>query len=156
MQGYHPFAEDAEIYLPGVERILHPELFPVGREFFLVARQLTLFPNLIAFSLRSNSLADGSRLVALARGIDFSAAAGMLGVVAAVLFECESTVVRSVSGSRAAVDSGRGDRAVHHGPVSESAESGGIRGSLHAGANTGEEVCAGVCCGWYLLPACIR
>jgi len=28
VQGYHPFAEDAEIYLPGVEKILHPELFP--------------------------------------------------------------------------------------------------------------------------------
>ncbi len=56
MQGYHPYAEDAEIYLPGVERILHPELFPVGREFFASHASLTLFPNLIAFSLRITHL----------------------------------------------------------------------------------------------------
>jgi len=52
VHGYHPFAEDAEIYLPGVERILHPELFPVGREFFLSHASLTFFPNLVALSLR--------------------------------------------------------------------------------------------------------
>ena len=52
VQGYHPFAEDAEIYLPGVEKILHPELFPVGREFFLSHARMTFFPNVIALSLR--------------------------------------------------------------------------------------------------------
>jgi hypothetical protein len=49
VQGYHPFAEDAEIYLPGVEKILHPELFPVGREFFLSHASMTFFPNVVAF-----------------------------------------------------------------------------------------------------------
>jgi len=52
VHGYHPFAEDAEIYLPGVERILHPQLFPVGQEFFLSHARLTFFPNLVALSLR--------------------------------------------------------------------------------------------------------
>jgi hypothetical protein len=52
IQGYHPFAEDAEIYLPGVEKILHPNLFPVGEEFFHAHARMTLFPNLIAFSIR--------------------------------------------------------------------------------------------------------
>jgi hypothetical protein len=56
VQGYHPFAEDAEIYLPGVEKILHPELFPVGREFFLSHASLTFFPNVVAFSLRVTHL----------------------------------------------------------------------------------------------------
>ena len=56
MHGYHPCAEDAEIYLPGVERILHPELFPVGREFFLSHASLTFFPNLVALSLRVTHL----------------------------------------------------------------------------------------------------
>ena len=56
VHGYHPYAEDAEIYLPGVERILHLELFPTGREFFLSHASLTLFPNLIAFSLRVTHL----------------------------------------------------------------------------------------------------
>jgi hypothetical protein len=54
--GYHPYAEDAEIYLPGVEKIFHPELFPAGQEFFLSHARLTLFPNLIAFSLRVTHL----------------------------------------------------------------------------------------------------
>src|SRR5256885_16051600 len=53
VHGYHPFAEDAEIYLPGVEKILHPELFPAGQEFFGSHANLTLFPNLVALSLRA-------------------------------------------------------------------------------------------------------
>jgi hypothetical protein len=56
VHGYHPFAEDAEIYLPGVEKILHPELFPMGREFFLSHASLTFFPNLVALSLRLTHL----------------------------------------------------------------------------------------------------
>jgi len=56
VHGYHPFAEDAEIYLPGVEKILNPALFPVGREFFASHANLTLFPNLIALSLRVTRL----------------------------------------------------------------------------------------------------
>jgi hypothetical protein len=52
IHGYHAFAEDAEIYLPGVEKILHPELFPAGQEFFGSHANLTLFPNLTAFWLR--------------------------------------------------------------------------------------------------------
>jgi hypothetical protein len=56
VHGYHPYAEDAEIYLPGVEKILNPELFPVGGEFFKSHASLTLFPNLIALSLRVTHL----------------------------------------------------------------------------------------------------
>jgi hypothetical protein len=54
--GYHPFAEDAEIYLPGVERILNPGLFPVGQEFFLSHAHMTLFPNVMAVFLRVTHL----------------------------------------------------------------------------------------------------
>jgi len=54
--GYHPYAEDAEIYLPGVERILNPKLFPVGREYFQSHASMTLFPNLVAGSLRITHL----------------------------------------------------------------------------------------------------
>lgn len=56
IQGYHPFAEDAEIYLPGVEKILNPALFPTGREFFESHASMTLFPNVIASSLRVTHL----------------------------------------------------------------------------------------------------
>ena len=50
--GYHPFAEDAEIYLPGVEKLLHPELFPFNARFFADHADHTLFPNLMAWSVR--------------------------------------------------------------------------------------------------------
>jgi len=56
VHGYHPFAEDAEIYLPGIKRILHPQLFPAWSEFFTAHAQLTFFPNLIALSLRITHL----------------------------------------------------------------------------------------------------
>ncbi len=56
IHGYHPFAEDAEIYLPGIEKILHPQLFPFGAEFFESHARLTLFPNLIAASIRVTHL----------------------------------------------------------------------------------------------------
>ncbi|HTU41668.1 MAG TPA: hypothetical protein VMF10_08160 [Candidatus Aquilonibacter sp.] len=56
VQGYHPCAEDAEIYIPGVEKILHPELFPAWSEFFQAHAHLTFYPNLIAFSVRLTHL----------------------------------------------------------------------------------------------------
>jgi hypothetical protein len=48
IHGYHPWAEDAEIYLPGVEKLLNPQLFPFGSEFFQHHASLTLFPNFVA------------------------------------------------------------------------------------------------------------
>jgi len=56
VHGYHPYAEDAEIYLPGIEKILHPQLFPFGSQFFLAHAHLTFFPNLIAASVRLTHL----------------------------------------------------------------------------------------------------
>ena len=52
VHGYHPYAEDAEIYLPGIKKLLHPTLYPSGTEFFESHASLTLFPNLIAGSVR--------------------------------------------------------------------------------------------------------
>jgi hypothetical protein len=56
VHGYHPWAEDAEIYLPGVEKILHPKLFPFNAQFFESHAHLTLFPNFIAASVRISHL----------------------------------------------------------------------------------------------------
>jgi hypothetical protein len=56
VHGYHPWAEDAEIYLPGVEKSLHPNLFPFFPEFFQYHAHLTLFPQLIAGSARFTHL----------------------------------------------------------------------------------------------------
>ena len=56
IHGYHPYAEDAEIYLPGVLKILNPKLFPVNSEFFGEHAGHSLYPNLIAFSVRATHL----------------------------------------------------------------------------------------------------
>ena len=56
VHGYHPWVEDAEIYLPGVEKILHPELFPFNSQFFEAHAHLTFFPNFIAASVRLSHL----------------------------------------------------------------------------------------------------
>lgn len=56
VHGYHPYVEDAEIYLPGVEHRLNPNLFPVGQEFFQSHAGMTLFPNLVAGFMRFTHL----------------------------------------------------------------------------------------------------
>jgi hypothetical protein len=56
VHGYHPWAEDAEIYLPGVEKILHPELFPFNAQLFESHAHLTFFPTFIAASVRFSHL----------------------------------------------------------------------------------------------------
>jgi hypothetical protein len=56
IHGYHPFAEDAEIYLPGVKKLLQPSLYPLNAGFFSSHASMTLFPNLIAISVRASHL----------------------------------------------------------------------------------------------------
>ncbi len=56
VHGYHPWAEDAEIYVPGVQKILHPELFPFNAQFFESHAHLTFFPNFIAASVKFSHL----------------------------------------------------------------------------------------------------
>jgi hypothetical protein len=64
IHGYHPWAEDAEIYIPGVEKILHPELFPFNSQFFERHAHSTFFPRLIAASVRVSHLRLGTALFA--------------------------------------------------------------------------------------------
>jgi hypothetical protein len=52
VHGYHPYVEDAEIYIPGIKRILNPALYPFHPEFFVSHARLTFFPNLIASFVR--------------------------------------------------------------------------------------------------------
>jgi hypothetical protein len=56
IHGYHPYAEDAEIYLPGVLKILNPSLFPANAEFFGQHAGHTLYPHLMAASVRISHL----------------------------------------------------------------------------------------------------
>jgi hypothetical protein len=52
VHGYHPYVEDAEIYVPGIKRLLHPFLYPRNSQFFTSHAGMTLFPHLIAASVR--------------------------------------------------------------------------------------------------------
>jgi hypothetical protein len=56
IHGYHPWAEDAELYVPGIEKLLHPELFPFNAQFFEPHAHATFFPNLVAASIRLSHL----------------------------------------------------------------------------------------------------
>jgi hypothetical protein len=56
LHGYHPRAEDAEIYVSSIVHLLHPSYYPFGREFFETNAKLMLFPNLVAWSVRISHL----------------------------------------------------------------------------------------------------
>ena len=71
VHGYHPGVEDAEIYLPGIEKILHPDLFPFNAEFFNSHAHLTFFPNFIAASVRFTHLSFDVVLLAFELGSIF-------------------------------------------------------------------------------------
>src|SRR5579872_4388174 len=57
IHGYHGGVEDAEIYLPGVLKQLNPALFPWNTRFFDSHAGMTLFPGMIAESIRLSHLA---------------------------------------------------------------------------------------------------
>src|SRR5215813_10801547 len=56
VHGYHPGVEDAEIYGPGIKKLLNPSLYPFGSEFFLNHARLTFFDELMAASVRISHL----------------------------------------------------------------------------------------------------
>jgi len=56
VHGYHPWAEDGALYIPGVEKLLNQRLFPFNAQFFESHAHLTLFPDLIAGSVRISHL----------------------------------------------------------------------------------------------------
>jgi len=56
VHGFHPYVEDAEIYVPGIKKSLNPALYPFNAGFFTSHAHLTLFPNLIAGSIRLTHL----------------------------------------------------------------------------------------------------
>ncbi|HKW88172.1 MAG TPA: glycosyltransferase family 87 protein [Candidatus Acidoferrales bacterium] len=56
VHGYHPYAEDAEIYVPGIVKMLHPAYYPFGQEFFETHARFTLYPNLISWTVRLTHL----------------------------------------------------------------------------------------------------
>src|SRR3989442_11575634 len=71
VHGYHPGIEDAEIYVPGIKRILDPSLYPFGAEFFLNHARLTLFAQTIAASIRLSHLSFDVAVFLLYLGCPF-------------------------------------------------------------------------------------
>lgn len=56
VHGYHPFVEDAEIYVPGIKKLLNPGLYPSNPGFFASHASMTFYPNLIGWSARITHL----------------------------------------------------------------------------------------------------
>lgn len=51
VHGYHPYSEDAAIYIPAIKKLLDPSLYPHASEFFLSHARFSLLSRLIALSV---------------------------------------------------------------------------------------------------------
>ncbi len=56
VHGYHPYVEDAEIYVPGIKKLLNPALYPYNQAFYASHAHLSLFSNIVAASARVTHL----------------------------------------------------------------------------------------------------
>jgi hypothetical protein len=56
VHGYHPAAEDGELYLPGIKKDLNPALYPFNSQFFMSHAHMTLFDELVAATVRITHL----------------------------------------------------------------------------------------------------
>lgn len=61
--GYHPAVEDAAIYVPSIQKILHPALYPFGSEFFESQTHWSIFSPLVADFVRITRLPLGDTLL---------------------------------------------------------------------------------------------
>ncbi|MGC2250266.1 MAG: hypothetical protein WA626_06295 [Acidobacteriaceae bacterium] len=52
IQGYHPFVDDAAIYIAGIEKVIHPSLFPVHAEYVLPHLKHSLFSLALGWLVR--------------------------------------------------------------------------------------------------------
>jgi hypothetical protein len=52
VQGYHPFVDDAAIYVAGIEKVIHPALFPVHAEYVLPHLKHSLFSIALGWLIR--------------------------------------------------------------------------------------------------------
>lgn len=48
IHGYHPYSEDAGIYVPAIKKLLDHGLYPHGAQFFLAPARLSIFSNIVA------------------------------------------------------------------------------------------------------------
>ncbi len=52
IQGYHPYADDAAIYLAGIEKVIHPSLFALHAEYVLPHLRHSLFSFALGWLIR--------------------------------------------------------------------------------------------------------
>jgi hypothetical protein len=52
VQGYHPFVDDAAIYIAGIEKVIHPSLFPSHAEYVLPHLKHSLFSVALGWLVR--------------------------------------------------------------------------------------------------------
>lgn len=52
IQGYHPYVDDAAIYLAGIEKVIHPSLFPVHAEYVLPHLKHSIFSLALGWLVR--------------------------------------------------------------------------------------------------------
>ena len=56
IHGYHPFADDAAIYVAGVRKLVHPTLFQIDAPFVTANTHLSMFSHLLAWTVRLTHL----------------------------------------------------------------------------------------------------
>lgn len=56
IHGYHPYSEDAGIYVPAIKKALDSKLYPHSAQFFLAPAQLSIFSNVLAAFVRLTHL----------------------------------------------------------------------------------------------------
>jgi hypothetical protein len=56
IHGYHPFADDAGIYVAGIRKLLHPALYQSDAQFVVANTRLSMFAHLMAWMVRSAHL----------------------------------------------------------------------------------------------------
>ncbi len=91
VHGYHPFTEDAEVYLPSMLRILDPALYPHDPAFALAHARWTLFPYLVAGSIRVSHIT-----------VEFALLAWHLATVMGLLWACRRIARRCFPETHAA------------------------------------------------------
>ena len=62
IHGYHLGVEDAEIYIPAASKLIHPDLFPFGAEFFQQHEHLSLFAPILAWTARLTHLSTDATI----------------------------------------------------------------------------------------------
>ena len=56
IHGYHPFADDAAVYVPGIRKLISPGLFRSDADFVLAHTHISIFAHLMAWTVRLTHL----------------------------------------------------------------------------------------------------